>query len=61
MALTMIHAILRLLDLDFSGRKKLDGMVRIGDGDGLDDLTGRETDVSRRPSRVSHPHSGDSW
>jgi len=61
MALTKIHSILCLLDLEFSGRKKLDGMVRIGVGDGLDDLTGRVTDVSRRPSRICRPHSGDSW
>ena len=36
-------------------------MASIGVGDGFGDLSGRVTDVSRRPSRVNRVHSGDHW
>ena len=53
MALTKIKEIVCLLDLDWTGRKKLDGgLVRIGSVDGRDDLTGRVTDELHRPSCV---------
>ena len=61
MALVKIRDILKLLDLDFSPQKKLDGLVHIGYGDGSGDLTGRLIDVSRRPSHVSRFCSGDDW
>ena len=49
MALTKIKEIVCLLELDWTGRKKLDdGLVRIGSVDGRDDLTGRVTDELHR-------------
>ena len=46
MALTKIKEIVCLLDLDWTGRKKLDGgLVRIGSVDGRDDLTGHGCNI----------------